>query len=431
MSKIMGTLVQRTTEVRNAADKASLLSLENDIVELTDVVNNDVAEVSEVSSQITEANDNIDTSIAGADSLSGLVDNTIAIYGEQGIPEDAAKQLEVSVEAILRVMGHPGGFSTVLPSFESCATPASYSAEAEEKKDGVVSRIWEWIKKVFAQMADFFTGMIDKVRNSTGNLAKLSAKLKEKVEKLEGADGGGTVSLGGYGKFVNPKAPVQNLGSSKNYFTQFVHKWESYFGMILSSDLSKSAFKDPQTAGEAFVTIMQAEQKKLPEWTSVPVTSYHVLSIAKGTDPENPMIGAKAKVEATHAMKDISSHPVMSKSVMLEALAGVDALLFELDHLSKDFAKYRDNLNTIKKTGFSQRVGGTLQGLAAKEPMHKEFATNTVRGGQVLQSLARIGIDGLSQSVPAVLEVVRANLTYVNKSANAHSKANSAEKASA
>jgi len=427
----MGTLAQRTTDARNAADKASLLSLESDIVELTEAVDGDVAEVAEVSGQITEASDNIVQSDTGVDSLSDLVDNTIAIYGENGIPEDAAKQLEVSVECVLRIMGHPGGFCTVLPSFESCATPAQYSTEAEAKKEGVVNRILEWIKKIFAQMADFFMSMIDKVRNSTANLKKLSEKLKEKVNKLEGADATGTVSLGSYGKLANPKAPVQNLTTSKGYFTAFVHKWEEYFGMVLSSDLSKAAMKDPEKVGEAVTTLMMAEQKKLPEWEKVPVTSYHILHITKGTNAENPLVGAKAKVEFDANAKVAESHDVLSKATMHQVLEGVDALIAELEYLTKDFEKYRANLNTLKSAGRGQRVSGALHSLQAKDDAHKAFAKETSMAGQVLSSLARVGIDGLSQSVPAVLDVVRANLTYVNKSANAHGKGKPADKAAA
>lgn len=430
MSTILSKLTQRTTEVRNAADKASFLSLESDIVELTEQVDAGTSEVQEVSEQISEASANIDTSAQGADSLSALVDNTVAIYGETGIPEDAAKQLEVSVECVLRVMGHPGGFSTVLPSFESCTGPANYSTEAEEKKNGVVQRIWAWIQKVFGQMAEFLTGMIDKIRNNTANLTKLSGKLKEKVNKLEGADATGNVSLGGYGKFCNPSSPAQALTTSKSNVTSFVHKWEEFFGGIFSNDLTKEAFKNPETAGEALVTLMMAEQKKLPEWSSVPVTAFHVLSITKGTDTENPMIGAKAKIEPTHALKD-AEHPALSKATMLQVLGGVDELIAELDYLSKDFGKYRDNLKMVKRAGFTQRVGGKLNGMAAKDDMHKELANQTSRAGRVLDSLARMGIDGLSQSVPAVMDVIRANLTYVNKSANAHGKAKAAEKTDA
>lgn len=429
MSTILSALTKRTTEVRNAADKASLLSLENDVVELTEQVNSDAADVAEVSGQISEASDNIVQSDAGADSLSALVDNTIAIYGEAGIPEDAAKQLEVSVEAVLRVMGHPGSFSTVLPSFESCSTPAQYSIEAEEKKEGVVSRILEWIKKIIGQMVDFFNSMIDKVRNSTENLKKLSGKLKEKVNKLEGADGEGTVSLGGYGKLANPKAPVENLHSSKGYFTAYMHKWESYFGMVLSSDLSKAAFKDPEKAGEAIVTMMMAEQKKLPEWEKVPVTSYHILHITKGTDGENPLIGAKTKVEFDSTIKPADAHPVLSKALMHQVLEGVDSLISEVEFLTRDFAKYRENLNMVKTAGRGQRFAGAVHGIAAKNKEHKEYADNATKAGKVLSSLARLGIDSMSQTVPAVLDVVRANLTYVNKSANAHGKAKPAEKA--
>lgn len=430
MSTLTAQLGHRSANHSKAAAATSSLSLESDIIDLVDESNVAVDEVADVSTQITTSSDDIVTSTTGAESLSDLVDNTVAIYGETGIPEDAAKQLEVSVEAILRVMGHPGGFSTVLPSLESC-TPAQYSTEAEEKKNGVVSRIWEWIKKIFGQMMDFFTGMIDKLRNSTSSLTKLTAKLKEKVGQLEGADATGDVSLGGYGKFCNPNATVENLTTSKGYFTTFVNKWEGYFGDLFTNDLSKDAFKKPETAGPAFAAMMEAEQKKLPEWDKVPVTSYHVLVISKGTNAENPVIGAKAKIEL-NLNRDADKHPALTKAKMLAALSGVEGLLTELETATKAFEKYKTNLAMLKKAGFSQRVHGAVVGLQnKKDSMAQNVAKEMAVGGQVLQGLARIGIDGLSQSVPAVLDVVRANLTYVNKSAAAHSKAKPAEKASA
>lgn len=427
----MGNLVQRTTDTRKAADKASRLSLESDIIELTEQANADVAEVAEASGQIAEATTNIDQSITGADSLSALVDNTVAIYGEQGIPEDAAKQLEVSVEAVLRVMGHPGSFASVLPSFESCATPAQYSTEAEEKKNGVVGRIWEWIKKIYGQMVEFFTGMIDKVRNSTKSLSALTTKLSEKVGELKETNGEGTVSLGGYGKLCNPNAVVKNIASTKTYFTSFVHKWEEYFGSALTTETSTKALKNPETAGAAFAAYMEAVEKKLPEWETVPVTSYHVLSIQKGSNAENPSAGAKATVEFDKNAKTDFTHPVLSKAMMQETLTSIQALLAEVDNLTKDFGKYRDNLNTLRKVGLGQSIGSTISGKVAKEQAHKDYLKETADAGKALQGLARLGMDGLSKSVPAVLDVVRANLTYVNKSAGAHSKAKSAEKETA
>lgn len=430
MTTLTAQLGQRSANHSKVAAAASSLSLESDIVDLIDESNAAVDEVADVSTQITAASDDVVTSTTGADSLSALVDNTVAIYGDAGIPEDAAKQLEVSVEAVLRVMGHPGGFSSVLPSVESC-TPTQYSTEAEEKKNGVISRIWEWIKKMFGQMLDFFTGMVDKIRNSTTGLTKLTAKLKEKVNQLEGADAEGDVSLGSYGKLCNPKAPVENLVSSKNYFTTFIGKWEGYFGELFTNDLSKDAFKKPETAGAAFSTIMAAEQKKLPEWEKVPVTSYHVLVITKGTNAENPVIGAKAKIEL-NLNRDADKHPALTKAKMLASLSGVEALLTELETATKAFEKYKANLTTLKQAGFSQRVHGAVVGMQnKKDSLAGNVAKEMAVGGQVLQGLARIGIDGLSQSVPAVLDVIRANLTYVNKSAAAHSKAKPAEKAGA
>jgi len=422
----MGNLVQRTTDTRNAADKASRLSLESDIVELTEQVDGDVNEVKEISEQVSAASDNIVQSDVGADSLSALVDNTVAIYGEQGIPEDAAKQLEVSVEAILRVMGHPGSFASVLPSFESCATPAQYSTEAEEKKNGVVVRIWEWIKKIFGQMADFVTGMIDKVRNSTESLKKLSAKLKEKVGKVEGASGD-TVNVGGYGKFCHPTSAAQNIVSSTGHFKDFVEKWEGYFGLILSNDLSKGAMQDPERVGEAFVTIMQAEEKKLPEWEKLQVTAFHDLNVVKGSSAENPLIGAKITIEPTNAIKGDGVRQALTKEKMLQVLEAVDGLISRLELFTTDFGKYRENLKTLKSAGFAQRTTGSVNGFMSKEPSQKEYFAKVADAGKVLQALTRIGMDGMAKSVPAAMDVIRANLTYVNKSANAASKAKPAE----
>jgi len=431
MTTLTAQLGRRSANHNKAAAAASLLSLESDIVDLVDESNTAIDEVSEVSTQITTASDDIVSSTTGVGSLSDLVDNTVDIYGETGIPEDAAKQLEVSVEAILRVMGHPGGFSTILPSMEACATPTQYSTEAEEKKNGVVSRIWEWIQKIFGQLVDFVSGLVDKMRNSTESLSKLTAKLKEKVSALEGEEATGDVSLGGYGKFCSPTSASETLTGTGTSFKAFVTKWEGYFGTLFTNELSKKSLKDPATAGATFTAMMEAEAKKLPEWKNVKVTSFHSLEITPGSNAENPLIGAKASVKIDGENKQ-SKCPALTKAKMLEVLNATAALLEEVAATAKDFDKYKTNLGHLKSTGLLTRVNSAAVGINPNNgPLVRQMAKKMGVTGQVFQSLARIGIDGLGQSVPAVLDIIRANLTYVNKSAAAHGKAKPAEKATA
>lgn len=423
MSLITTQLGKRTADLRTAQAKAAMLSLESDIVDLADQANSDVAEVSEISSQITDASDDIVASTTGAESLSGLVDGTIAIYGEQGIPEDAAKQLEVSVEAILRVMGHPGGFSTVLPSFESCMSPAQYSAEAEEKKGSVVGRIWEWIKKIFGNLYDFLTGLVDKIRNTSANLKKLNEKIKQKVAGLKGETPAGTLTLGKDAAFVVDGNPFTSVELSADAFKEYVDKWEKYFGSIFSANLKP---KNPEDASGFIDAVFTASDKikELPIFEGagdkIHITAFHEAVVTKGTDADYPTSGAKVKVEI-YKPSTVKELKHLSVESMEKTIAATEKCLTEMDATVVNFEKWKANLTVLKKMGGSQKTAGTIGKVVAKGE-GKASAADLQKRGIALQGLARLGIDGLQQSIPPLLTVIRANLNYVNKSANGYGK---------
>lgn len=90
------------------------------------------------------------------------------------ITEREAQLYQVSVESIMIAAGLPLPASILAPSFESSAT---YSVEADDKKIGVLARIWAWIKEAGA-------ALMERIRKMLGMRYHQSIEISKTIEGM-------------------------------------------------------------------------------------------------------------------------------------------------------------------------------------------------------------------------------------------------------
>lgn len=108
-------------------------------------------------------------------------------------------------------------------SFESTDTYTDYSTEAEEKGEGLLTKIWNMIKAAFARVRDFFGRLIAWFGKSADSIIKAGYKLRETVKdrkELKSADA--KVKAKSYADLANSSNKVDAsaaLKEAKNAFT--------------------------------------------------------------------------------------------------------------------------------------------------------------------------------------------------------------------
>lgn len=426
MTTVSAMLGRRTIDnhgiqVQRAADQREA-SFESEMTELVNDLDAQIAEHDEAIGTTATASDDIVKSTNGAEGLSDLIDNTVAIYGDAGIPEEAAQMLEVSVECVLRSMGMYIPASAILPSLEG-KSRSQYSTEAEEKKEGIIARIWEMIKKAFAGFGEFVTNMLAKLRNNINAVQAYSKRVRERVETIKGATPTGDVKLGGDGNLTKSGEASQVVSTTHTDYKKFIDEWSKHWDSLISQSNIDALASGNQ---ERIRPLISGNTAKLPASLKWPVTPFHTLEITPGSDAENALGGAKAKVISNEAAAKETSFKHLSIEQMKATLDSVDAVLLDLTAVEKDVSKWNDTLKKMRNVGRLANVAGVVNEKLKVQGENEGTALR--KAGQALTGGCRVALDGFSNTSGPVMKVLRANLVYVAKSANGYGKPEGADK---
>lgn len=426
MTTVSAMLGRRTIDnhgiqVQRAADQREA-SFESEMTELVNDLDAQIAEHDEAIGTAATASDDIVKSTNGAEGLSDLIDNTVAIYGDAGIPEEAAQMLEVSVECVLRSMGMYIPASAILPSLEG-KSRSQYSTEAEEKKEGIIARIWEMIKKAFAGFGEFITNMLAKLRNNINAVQAYSKRVRERVETIKGATPTGDVKLGGDGNLTKSGEASQVVSTTHTDYKKFIDEWSKHWDSLISQSNIDALASGNQ---ERIRPLISGNTTKLPASLKWPVTPFHTLEITPGSDAENALGGAKAKVISNEAAAKETSFKHLSIEQMKATLDSVDAVLLDLTAVEKDVSKWNDTLKKMRNVGRLANVAGVVNEKLKVQGENEGTALR--KAGQALTGGCRVALDGFSNTSGPVMKVLRANLVYVAKSANGYGKPEGADK---
>jgi len=399
-------------------------SFESEIVEMANTMDAEIVEQEQLVAEANGASDNIVASTNGAEGLAGLVDETIAVYGDAGIPQEAAEVLQVSVECVLRAMGMNIPASVVLPSFEG-KTRIQYSTEAEEKSQSVIDRIWESIKKAFASFSEFVGSVIAKLRNNINSIQAYSKRVRERVETVKGATPTGELKLGSDGALTKSGEAQSIVNTTNTDYKKFIDAWSKHFdGLLNEENVSAIASNKP----DRMRTILSSASAKMPPVLKYQFTPFHDLEITPGASSDSPIVGAKAKVVDGEGTAKDASFKYLSEVQMKETIDAVDAVLLDLVNIEKDVSKWNDTLKRIRSIGRIGKAAGMVSHGLQKKGEADNGGAEMRKAGQMLSGGSRLALDGFNATFGPVLRVLRSNLVYVAKSANGYGKDESKEK---
>lgn len=166
-------------EILVATDETTT-ELEETIEEVAEAVN-DQEKVADTTETLLDAAESLENAVAIIDNarLQGQRVNGIAMQiWARGVADSMeARQIPVEVYGDL--------LETFGDSFESDSY-TDYSAEAKEKSEGILAKIWAMIKAAFARARDFLTRLIAWFGKSADAVEKAGKKLLKAVEDKKG-----------------------------------------------------------------------------------------------------------------------------------------------------------------------------------------------------------------------------------------------------
>lgn len=243
-----------------------------------------------------------------------LVDETIAAYGENGITEDGAELMKMSVECLLRAAGLNVDASTIVPSFEAGKSRIQYSIEADEKKGNVLQRMWDWFITALKSMVISVKTWWMKLRNSTASIEKYINSVKEKVSKLSGVPKVDMLkvseSVGMYlTTHTGTVGAIYALKDAMSLYQHFLNAIDTDFGKA-------SKIKAPDFNNQADVNRFNAELQGVGGFRTMPPNVANVAFIPAwkwtieigrftkaGDYGHTPMAGAKGKIVRNTELK--------------------------------------------------------------------------------------------------------------------------------
>lgn len=132
------------------------------------------------------------------DSFESYIDSFFKTVDADNWTARTSRQFEIGMESIAKAGGISLESLGFEPSFEDVGkteTPAEHREKSEEKSKGVVSRIWEAIKRAFLRVYEFFISFFDKIKRAEKWLAKADQNLSAKLVKARQQGGFKTGSV--------------------------------------------------------------------------------------------------------------------------------------------------------------------------------------------------------------------------------------------
>lgn len=384
----------------------------------------DIVEINAISEEINGQNASIDKAEAAAGSIEAIVDQTIETYGESGITEEGAALMTLSVEAVLKVSGLGIPVGVVVPSFESCASRADYSTEAEEKKKGVIGRILSWVAEAFKSLMAMVAKFWHRLFNNSKSIGKYGAAVLAKINKNKGETEDGTINLGASigaycsnatGQVKPPATIVQtNVGLFKNFVSAWHGAFEDLVDIKPPSNMNDvgpiTTFLN--TAVDNLNRSMKNDMSKLKD---IKISETSSIKLIPGEDSKWPLNGAKVElVRAVIKEKGAHTGKVLKHAEMLSGCTLALKALDIMKVIEKDVSSWTKGADAVVKACNTilgrLKMAETMAG--AKIDPELRLWVNGILGG------CRVMSQGWTKSVPDFLMMLKANMRYCDLSAS-------------
>ncbi|MNP97511.1 hypothetical protein D3C85_101130 [compost metagenome] len=396
----------------------------DDLEQLSQDIVSDIAEINAISEDISGQNASIDKAESAAGSIESIVDQTIETYGESGITEEGAALMTLSVEAVLKVSGLGIPVGVVVPSFESCATRADYSTEAEEKKKGVIGRILSWVAEAFKTMMATVAKFWHRLFNSSKSIGKYGEGVLAKINRNKGETEEGTINLGASigaycsnasGQVKPPASIVQaNVGLFKNFTSAWHGAFEDLVDIKAPSNMNDIA-PITEFLNSACDNLNRSMKNDMSKLKAIKISETSTIKLIPGEDSKWPLNGAKVELERA-VIKEKAAHTgkVLKHAEMLSGCTLALKALEIMKVIEKDIATWTKGADAVVKvcnTLLSRLKMAETMGGAKIDPELRLWV-NGILGG------CRVMSQGWTKSVPDFLMMLKANMRYCDLSAS-------------
>lgn len=409
---LLKQIQSRNTASASFESAAVAEGVANDLEGLGQQVEAHLAEIRESEQGASAAVQEVDQTVRTSSAIDQLVDATIATHGEEGMDEGSAALLQTSVECLLRAAGLPIPASILVPSFESCTSPAHYSAEVGEKKKGVIGRLWAWLKDAFARMVKFAKTIYarimlssEKIEDRLGELAKAVQAMNMSSDHIDKKIScRSEFQRNRAGEFAKPEQAMKDaVGVYQSYSMSVATSFEQ-----LNTIFTRQYGTYDQMIAAVFEGVKKAHavfEKDKEEYLPG-----HFAVITPGTDGSNRFIGATFKLDVKEGMKN-EQGPVLDPH---EARSGYEACVSAMK-------SYKESGNLINKwlKGL-ELVENKVNQTEIKAGVSAEEESNLRKQLGGILTATSIGSQIWMKTAPVLLEAINSNIDYVSKSAAMH-----------
>lgn len=423
MSKATAQQTAQRDELQRIKQAVEDAAFESDLAQIYEGVSENLEEMLTTSTDISAQSDELMKNNALTGTLTDLVDSTLDTYGKDGMTEQAAELMRVSVESILRSaqLFDVIPVSLLVPSFESGMTRAEYSVEAEEKKQGMLARMLAWIAEAFSAMWTSIKSFFQKFAGNVDGVKKYAETVQTKVNGLAVTSATKEVNLGNIGIYLADNNgtivhPDKAISAIMADFQTFSQKWDGSFGNILKIEIPSGVMDEAsqqkfiQQLSAAVGNIIHSGSPSINKLNFIPS---HQISIVPGQDKENSMIGSTLKIEMVSKVKDAK----MGALTKGDLTAGINAALAGLVGIGKiqtkvdEWDKYAAKIQTFSKNALTALKREEKS--AEKRFTSEEIAAAT-RTYKTLVAANSIMISGWVKTVPQVLTGIKASVRVID-----------------
>lgn len=383
----------------------------NDELELQDAEQSaaeELTELTNIAGDILEKQDDATLGECRATAVEDVVGELVESYSTSNYTEEARAIYRMGLEATFQNIGVRVNADAFLKKDGQISLES-----AEQKGDGILAKIWEWLKSVYQGLADSVTAFINQYRVSLSGLRKQLEKAKEVVKDVEGTATQATFSAPAIANYLcdrNGKAqdPYHHITEVVSTFQHFAKEIDGTFHEL--NNVDPSSLMQKFMGLKSFVDNIQSSG---PEVLGRGIDHLHnlyfvpqgKLVLTKGSNPRYPVIGASIRAEMVPASSP--DLPTLTANQMNDAIRVADRAISVLKDIDAD-------LNTIVRT--AKRVSSATNTLrpGTPDPQQREQARQFI---SAIASSSKLHARAWIIAFPYALLNVQASLRYITRSA--------------
>lgn len=383
-----------------------------DVALLDTVTTGNIQSLTDLAVQIDKGNEIVAHGVDTATGLETLIDDTVSLYGDEGITEQGAELLRISVESYMNIRGIPVPASEIVPSFESGMTRAQYSTEVLAAKDNILKRIFAWLYVAMKAIVDGLKSYFVKIDVNTNDLKTYINKVKAKVDGIDGElkNTDAKINLGASAIWLTDRNdaltnPSKQIVDTVARFEDFVVEWGKIWGALTNFQIPA----EHKTSAEVNATSEKIKDLALASASAgskakINFVVTHELELKNGTG-ELPLLNSSVKIDAVVVAKEHEA-PVLTKDQMQHGIADALSAMAVLGKLNTEV----DRLNKL-----TQRISDLSRNVSI--PEGEDFDATKLRDAfKVLSKACTLASWGWTNTTPYFLKTIKACVSYIDSS---------------